>query len=78
MQLTADRRWVTPERAGDRPHATSLGLQDGDLLALEKDRYRPDSGARVIGRIPPASRNHREPTGDETPTATAACSLEFR
>nr|WP_311557496.1 hypothetical protein [Pseudonocardia sp. DSM 45834] len=40
-----------------------------------KDRYRPDSGARSINGMPPRSRNHREPTGPDTPHATAASSL---
>jgi len=41
----------------------------------EKDRYLPDSGANEIGGIPPACRNHRDPTGPDTPTAIAASSL---
>lgn len=44
-----------------------------------KDKYRPESGGadgvRYDGGIPPASRNHRTPTGDDTPTLTAAASL---
>src|SRR5690606_10059621 len=40
------------------------------------DRYRPDSGTLLTSRIPPASRNHRDPTGCDTPTLNAACSLE--
>ncbi len=39
------------------------------------DKKRPDSGAWVIGGIPPASRNHRVPTGCDTPASTAASSL---
>jgi len=41
----------------------------------EKDRYLPDTGASSIGGIPPACRNHRDPTGADTPHATAASSL---
>ena len=45
-----------------------------------KERYRPESGlddrARCDGAIPPASRNHRAPTGGETPTSIAASSLD--
>jgi hypothetical protein len=41
----------------------------------EKDRYLPDAGASSIGGIPPACRNHRDPTGPDTPHATAASSL---
>jgi hypothetical protein len=41
----------------------------------EKDRYLPDTGASSIGGIPPAWRNHRDPTGPDTPHATAASSL---
>src|SRR4029079_2149661 len=40
----------------------------------EKDRYLPDTGASSIGGIPPACRNHRDPTGADTPHATAASS----
>ena len=40
-----------------------------------KDRYLPDAGASSIGGIPPALRNHRVPTGPDTPHATAASSL---
>jgi hypothetical protein len=39
-----------------------------------KDKYRHDSGAKLIGRMPPASLNHLVPTGDDTPTARAASS----
>src|SRR6476659_7266175 len=41
----------------------------------EKDRYRPDTGDSSIGGIPPACRNHRDPTGPDTPHAIAASSL---
>jgi hypothetical protein len=41
----------------------------------EKDRYLPDAGASSIGDIPPACRNQRDPTGPDTPHATAASSL---
>jgi transposase InsO family protein len=41
----------------------------------EKDRYLPDTGASSIGGIPPAWRNQRDPTGPDTPHATAASSL---
>jgi len=40
------------------------------------DRYRPDSGDSVIGGIPPACRNHLEPTACDTPAPTAASSLD--
>src|SRR3954453_6801724 len=44
------------------------------------DRYRPEGGlddrASVDGGMPPASRNHRAPTADDTPTPTAASSLD--
>jgi hypothetical protein len=38
------------------------------------DKYRPDI-VRVICGIPPLSRNHRAPTTDDTPQASAASSL---
>ena len=44
------------------------------------DRYRPDGsgadGARCDGGMPPASRNHRDPTDWDTPPCLAASSLE--
>jgi putative transposase len=39
------------------------------------DRYRPDGPVSVIEGMPPRSRNHRDPTGPDTPHATAASSL---
>src|SRR5512135_754443 len=39
------------------------------------DRYRPDSGARLTGRIPPLSRNQRVPTAGDTPASMPASSL---
>jgi hypothetical protein len=41
----------------------------------ENDRYLPDTGAKSIGGMPPACRNQRDPTGPDTPHATAASSL---
>ena len=44
------------------------------------DRYRPDDGfddgASVVGGMPPALRNHRTPTGADTPAPIAASSLD--
>ena len=42
----------------------------------ENERYRPDTGAKEIGGIPPPCRNHLEPTACDTPTRTAASSLD--
>jgi hypothetical protein len=39
------------------------------------DRYLPDGELSWIDGMPPRSRNHREPTGPDTPHATAAYSL---
>ena len=39
------------------------------------DKYRPDSGARLTGRIPPLSRNQRVPTTGDTPASMPASSL---
>ena len=39
------------------------------------DRYLPDGGLSWIDGMPPRSRNHRVPTGADTPQATAASSL---
>src|SRR3954464_4847592 len=40
-----------------------------------KERYLPDSGARVSEDIPPPSRNQREPAACDAPTAIPASSL---
>jgi hypothetical protein len=40
------------------------------------DRYRPDAGASVTDGIPPPSRNHRTPTGADTPASIPASSLD--
>lgn len=40
------------------------------------DRYRPEDPTRLIGTIPPASRNQRGPNGCDTPLANAASSLD--
>jgi hypothetical protein len=40
------------------------------------DRYRPDAEASVTDGISPPSRNHRTPTGPDTPAAAAASSLD--
>ncbi len=40
------------------------------------DRYRPETGAKLIDGIPPAWRNHRVPIAGDTPAATPASSLE--
>jgi hypothetical protein len=42
----------------------------------EKDKYRPETGTTMNVGIPPRSRNHRVPAACDTPTATAASSLE--
>jgi hypothetical protein len=39
------------------------------------DRYRPDKGFKSSEGIPPRWRNHRDPTGLDTPHATAASPL---
>jgi transposase InsO family protein len=39
------------------------------------DKYRPGSGARLTGQIPPLSRNHRVPTAADTPASMPASSL---
>ncbi|MBB2914490.1 hypothetical protein FHS43_005802 [Streptosporangium becharense] len=39
------------------------------------DRYLPDGGLSSINGMPPPSRNHRDPTGPDTPQARAASSL---
>jgi hypothetical protein len=45
-----------------------------------KDRYRPESGGadcfKCDGGIPPASRNHRTPTGHDTLALSAASTVE--
>jgi hypothetical protein len=44
----------------------------------ENDRNLPKGAASVIGGMPPPWRNHRDPPGADTPTATAASSLPIR
>src|SRR5215213_2106987 len=39
-----------------------------------KDRYRPDTVGAREGLTPPACRNHRTPTADDTPISSAASS----
>jgi putative NAD(P)-binding protein len=39
------------------------------------DRYRPDTVTGNPGFTPPACRNHRNPTGGDTPAAVAASSV---
>ncbi len=41
-----------------------------------KERYRPDSGAKSIGDMPPLSRNHLTPTTGDNLDTTAASSLD--
>ena len=41
-----------------------------------KHRYRSDTGAKQIGGIPPACRNHLDPTACDTPATPAASSLD--
>jgi hypothetical protein len=40
-----------------------------------KDGWRPESGVRLVGGMPPFSRNHRVPIGCETPASRAASQL---
>jgi hypothetical protein len=40
-----------------------------------KDRYRPDTLGARHGFTPPAWRNHRNATGDDTPASAAASSV---
>jgi hypothetical protein len=50
---------------------------DEPLLRVDaNDTYRPDTAANVIAGIPPAWRNHRQPTADDTPATAAASSLD--
>ena len=59
-----------------RPFALSRAISSRSA----NDRYRPDGGgaprAGCVGGMPPASRNHRDPTGRGIPASTAASSLE--
>jgi hypothetical protein len=70
-------------RVGERFVCRAISLTP-QLLALRmaissrsaKDKQRPDNGAKLTGRIPPASRNHQFPTGDDTLTDSAATPLD--
>jgi hypothetical protein len=50
-------------------------LLQPDLLVLGERQVLPDNGVSWIEGIPPRSRNHREPTGPDTPHASTASSL---
>ena len=54
-----------------RPRALSNAISSRST----NDRYRPDRAVSCIDGIPPRSLNQREPTGPDTPHATAASSL---
>src|SRR4051794_6220872 len=67
---------------GDRPSRravsrtpTPCALKIAISSRSANDKYRPLSGARSKGDIPPASLNHRLPAAPEAPTATAASVL---
>lgn len=74
--LPRDHRGVPAQPSGALTGPVFLGRQHGDLLALGKGQVATRRGSRLIGGIPPPSRNHRGPNGIDTPHATATCSLE--
>src|SRR5216683_704741 len=55
------------------PHPRTLKIAISSRSS--NDKYRPDGGARLTGRIPPLSRNHRVPTAGDTPALMPASSL---
>jgi hypothetical protein len=59
-----------------RPIFADAGCTAGGLVRLfaaERDpRYRPDGSVRLIGATPPPSRNHRVPTGPDSPRRVLA------
>ena len=67
---------------GDRPSRRAI-CTDPALRAFNNaissrsanDKKRPDGGTKLIEGMPPPWRNHRVPTGADTPHATAASSL---
>ena len=75
-QLSRDSRRGSPEPTGNVAHPGALSAQDRDLFPLRKGQEASRSGAKLIGGIPPPSRNQRPPTGGDTPHNTAASSLD--
>ena len=62
-QLSRDSRRGSPEPL-THPGALSAGSRS---LPAPQRTGRADRGAKLIGGIPPPSRNHRPPTGGDTP-----------
>ena len=80
---------VRDGQVANRPFYAAIGVTlagERDILGLcarnramssrsPNDKYRPDTVAGSPGFTPPACRNHRNPTGDDTPAAAAASSV---
>jgi len=81
VQLAGDGGRRSLELPSNLADPALLSAPERDLLPfLERQVPRRgwlDDAVRCDGRMPPASRNHRPPTAGETPTLTAASSLEL-
>ena len=75
-ELPRDCRRGTADVPSDVTNPKVLGVQDGDFFSLGKREIAPDRGARLIGGMPPLSRNHLVPTGWDTLATSAASSLD--
>ena len=75
-QLTRDRGRRTAELASDVTHTPLAAWRTAIASRSANDRKRADKGASLFERIPPASRNQRDPTAGATPAVTPASSLE--
>jgi hypothetical protein len=71
--LTGDRAGTPGDLADTAPPDRKIAISSRSA----NDKYRPDSGARLTGRIPPLSRNHRVPTAGDTAASMPASSLDI-
>jgi hypothetical protein len=77
--VAALRRSSRDTVAGSRPIVRAISrtplswaLSSAISSLSTNDKYRPVGSSRLSGVIPPACRNQRIPTGDDTPTPCAA------
>jgi hypothetical protein len=64
-----------PNRRAISRIPTSRARSNAISSRSANDRYLPDDAPRPIRGMPPPCRNHRDPTGPDTPHAIAASSL---
>ena len=73
-KLPRDRRRAPMQPPRDLPHAETLRCRIAISSRSANDRKRPDT-SEDDGFTPPAWRNHRNATGDDTPASPAASSV---